>query len=77
MIMQNKKLVFEDMSNFERGLNEIKLHFFALMNSIVEVNLVSPYLYRILLVIEALQLAAFTIHKRLDFIWDNSIINAA
>ncbi|KAL4464830.1 hypothetical protein ABPG74_011391 [Tetrahymena malaccensis] len=74
MIMQNKKIIFEDMSPFERIINETKLQFFALMNYIVEANFISPFLYRIFIILEACQLAIFSIHPRLSFIWNNQVV---
>lgn len=74
MIMQNKRFVFEDMSAFERGMSELKLKCYELMNGIVEFCFVSPYLYRFLMIVETMQLIGFSIHPRFAFFWSSSLL---
>ncbi|EGR31957.1 PAS domain S-box family protein [Ichthyophthirius multifiliis] len=73
--MQNKKLVYEDLSNLEIILNEIKLQFFQFTNYLIDVNIVSPFLFRILLIIESIQFIYFSLHPQLKYIWDSNIIS--
>lgn len=48
---------------------------FAIVHEILSSGRVSPLIYKILLLIEAIQIAYYSINTSLDYLWNSSMTN--
>jgi len=74
MIMINKK-AFLDESMWERFESKLKTWTYTLMHELLQSQVCSPFLYKLLLLIEVLQLIYYSVHPRLKFLWTTVFID--
>ena len=68
MIMNNRK-VFYDESTWERFEIRLKTCIYLLMHEILQCQLCSPFLYKLLILHETIQFFWYSIHPNFTFLW--------
>ncbi|EAR83935.1 PAS domain S-box protein (macronuclear) [Tetrahymena thermophila SB210] len=75
IMLGNRGKVALDESKWEQLDRKIRTSIYALMHDLLQANSVSPLIYKLLLLIEGIQIAYYSINPTFGYLWSSGITN--